>query len=171
VPVHIHLGTYAYWPDMSLGDGAGDGMNHLADIMRIARRVPEAKYILAHAIGCGVSSDYISWASMVLYTLKTVYPTFPRNFWVEIRDFQCEGLARAIREVPTDRLLSGTDWTTRIGPPFQSYGTMFDVLEKDNPFPPKVSSFIGFLRKAGASEADIDRIAYENAKELYNLSA
>lgn len=169
VPVQIHVGTYAYWPDMSLGNGSGDAMDHLADLMRIAKRVPEAKYILAHAIGCGISSDFISWANMILDTLKSVYPTFPRNFWVEIRDFHCEGLARTLREVPVDRLLSGTDWTTRIGPPFQSYGTMFDVLEKDNPFPPKVGSFVEYLRKAGASEADIARIGYENARELYKL--
>lgn len=167
VPVHVHVGTY--WHKKA--GSSGDGMNQLADLMLIAERVPEAKYILAHAIGCGPTPDFISWADMILDTIKGVYPAYPRNFWIEIRDFQCAALARTLREVPVDRLLSGTDWTTRIGPPFQNYGTMFDMKEGANPFPPEVASFVGFLRKAGASEADIDRIGYQNARELYKLPA
>ncbi|MCK5803934.1 MAG: hypothetical protein KAI66_13940, partial [Lentisphaeria bacterium] len=66
------------------------------------------------------------------------FETYPDNFWIEIRDFHCPALSRAIRDVPTARLLSGTDWTTRKGPPFQTYGTMFDVPESENPFPPGV---------------------------------
>jgi hypothetical protein len=48
---------------------------------------------------------------------------------------------------------------------------MFGVSEQDNPFKPKVSSFVEFLRKAGATESDIIRIGYENARELYKLPA
>ncbi|MDD4869209.1 MAG: TatD family hydrolase [Kiritimatiellae bacterium] len=167
VPVEVHLGTY--WHKKA--GSSGDGMNHLTDLLAIAERVPEAKYILAHAIGCGPTPDYVSWADMFLDTIKGVFPKYPDNFWFEIRDFQCKALPRTIREVPTTRLLSGTDWTTRIGPPFQNYGTMFDIKEGANPFPPKVSSFVDFLLKAGASEADITRIGYENARELYKLPA
>lgn len=165
VPVQVHLGTY--WHKKA--GLSGDGMNQMTDLLAIAERVPQAKYILAHAIGCGPTPDYISWADMFLDTLKGVFPKYPDNFWVEIRDFQCAALPRTLREVPVTRLLSGTDWTTRIGPPFQNYGTMFGVKEGGNPFPPKVESFVGFLRKAGATESDIARVGYENARELYKL--
>lgn len=165
VPIQVHLGTY--WHKKA--GASGDGMNQLADLLSIAERVPEAKYILAHAIGCGPTREYISWANMFLDTIQGVFPSHPDNFWIEIRDFQCPALPRAIREIPTTRLLSGTDWTTRVGPPFQNYGTMFDVKEGANPFPPVVESFVGFLRKAGATEPDVERIGYRNARELLKL--
>ena len=167
VPVQVHLGTY--WSKSALPGDAMDGMNQMGDLLTVAERVPQAKYILGHAIGCGRTTKYIPWADMYLDTLKGVFEQFPENFWVEIRDFQCPALPRAIREIPINHLLSGTDWSTRIGPPFQSYTTMFGLKEEDNPFPPKVDSFIDFLRKAGATEADITRIGYENARELYKL--
>jgi len=165
VPVQVHLGTY--WHKKA--GLSGDGMNQLADLLAIAERVPQAKYILAHAIGCGPTPDYVPWADMFLDTIKGVFPKYPDNFWFEIRDFQCPALARTIREVPITRLLSGTDWTTRLGPPFQNYGTMFDVKEGANPFPPKVDSFVGFLRSAGATESAIARIGHENARDLLGL--
>jgi predicted TIM-barrel fold metal-dependent hydrolase len=169
LPVHVHLGTY--WKKGSLSGDSMDGINQMGDFLDIAERVPNAKYILAHAIGCGPTPEYISWANMYLDALKGVFPEFPENIWVEIRDFQTTALPRTIREIPITRLLSGTDWTTRIGPPFQPYGTMFELKEKDNPFPPKVNSFVELLRKAGASEVDIERIGYENARELYKFPA
>jgi hypothetical protein len=46
---------------------------------------------------------------------------------------------------------------------------MFDVKAGDNPFPPKVASFVKFLRAAGASAADIQRIGAGNAIELLRL--
>ena len=46
---------------------------------------------------------------------------------------------------------------------------MFGVTEEENPFPPRVKSFVQFLRDAGASEADIARIGCENARELLKL--
>jgi len=165
VPVQVHLGTY-WHKDF---EGSCDGMDHMRDLLRCVDRVPEAKYILAHAIGCGPTPDYVSWAGMFLDTIAGVFPEYPDNFWIEIRDFQCPALKRTIAEVPASRLLAGTDWTTRIGPPFQSYGTMFGVDEADNPFPPKVASFVKFLRDAGASEEDIERIGFENARELFGL--
>jgi predicted TIM-barrel fold metal-dependent hydrolase len=167
VPVHVHLGTY--WKKGAVPGDSMDGMNQMSDFLDISGRVPQGKYILAHAIGCGPTPDFISWADMYLDTLKGVFPKFPENYWVEIRDFQTPALSRTIRELPVNRILSGTDWTTRIGPPFQPYGTMFDLKEKENPFPPAVDSFVGFLKKAGASEGDIARIGYENANELYKF--
>jgi len=169
VPVQVHLGTYC-WPARGYrAFDSGDGIQHLADLLGIARRVPEAKYILAHAIGCGPTPEYIPWADMFLDVIHGSFETYPDNFWIEIRDFHCPALPRAIRDVPTTRLLSGTDWTTRKGPPFQAYGTMFDVAEADNPFPPGVESFVGFLRAAGATPADIERIGSGNARQLYRL--
>ncbi|MBU0609335.1 MAG: amidohydrolase family protein [Armatimonadetes bacterium] len=166
VPVQIHLGTY--W-----GPHAGasvDGVGQMEDLLGLAERVPEAKYILAHAIGCAETKRYIPWANWFLDVIAGRFDEYPDNFWIEIRDFHCPALPRAIAEVPSMRLLSGTDWTTRIGPPFQTYGTMFNVAEEDNPFPPKVESFIGFLKAAGASDEAIANIGHQNAIELYRLS-
>jgi predicted TIM-barrel fold metal-dependent hydrolase len=165
VPVQVHLGTY--WHKNY--EGSVDGMDHLRDLLRCADRVPEAKYILAHAIGCGPTPEYVPWADMFLDTLAGVFPSYPRNFWMEIRDFHCLALKRTVAEVPADRLLSGTDWTTRVGPPFQSYGTMFGVAEGENPFSPAVASMEGFLHDAGASQDAIARIGFENARELLRL--
>jgi len=165
VPIQVHLGTY--WVYKAGPSGAG--MVQMEDFLGIANRVPEAKYVLAHAIGCGPSAEYVSWADWYLDVLVGMFPRFPDNFWVEIRDFQCPALKRAVAQVPTERLLAGTDWTTRIGPPFQSYGTMFGVEEADNPFPPGVGAMVAFLRQAGADEDTIAHVAYENAQQLYGL--
>jgi predicted TIM-barrel fold metal-dependent hydrolase len=166
VPVQVHLGTY--W-----GPKAGssvDGMNQMDDLLGIAERVPEAKYILAHAIGCAETTRFIPWADWFLDVIAGVFDEYPDNFWIEIRDFHCKALPRAVAEVPSNRLLSGTDWTTRIGPPFQTYGTMFNVAEEDNPFPPKVASIVEFLQAAGASDETVEQIAWRNAAELYRLN-
>lgn len=165
VPVQVHLGTYWHRDH----HGSTDGMDHLRDLLRCHDRVPEANYILAHAIGCGPSRDYVPWAEMFLDAVFGVFGEWPRTFWIEIRDFQAPGVPRAVAEVPTDRILSGTDWTTRVGPPFQSYGTMFGVDEAENPFPPEVASFVEFLRDAGASEEEIERIGWRNAAELLGV--
>jgi predicted TIM-barrel fold metal-dependent hydrolase len=167
VPVQVHLGTY-WHKDF---EGSCDGMDHMRDLLRLVDRVPEAKYVLAHAVGCGPGSEYISWADMFLDTIAGLFPTYPDNFWIEIRDFQCPALRRTLAEVPTTRLLSGTDWTTRIGPPFQDYGTMFGVAAEDNPFPARVASFVDFLRQAGATENDVSRIGFDNACDLYRITS
>ena len=169
-PVQVHLGTW--WCRDSVPFGPSDGMNQMSDLLSITERVPEAKYILAHAIGGkGPGSKCISWADMYLDTLKGLFSQFPDNFWVEICNFQCPAVSRALREVPVTHLLSGTDWTTRKGPPFQSYGTLFGYREKENPFIPKVDSLVGFLEKAGANASDIDKIGYLNALELYRIKS
>jgi hypothetical protein len=46
---------------------------------------------------------------------------------------------------------------------------MFDVPAAQNPFPPEVSSFVGFLEQADASAEAIRRIGSENARELLRL--
>lgn len=164
-PVHVHLGTYWH----KVHTGSTDGMLQLRDMLRAADRVPEAKWIMAHAIGVGPTSEFVPWADMFLDTMQGMFSEWPRNWWIEIRDFQSPRLDRVLREVPHDRILSGTDWTTRIGPPFQTYGTMFDVGEANNPFPPAVSSFVGFLKDAGASDEDVELVGWRNAAELMGL--
>ncbi len=166
VPVQMHLGTY--W--LRGGNASGDGIRHIEGLMAVAERVPEADYVLAHAIGCDPDPKFIPWANMYLDVLKGTFERFPTNFWVEIRDFDSPALSRTLSEVPTDRLLAGTDWTTRIGPPFQSYGTTFGTREEENRFPPGVSAMIGFLEEAGATEEDIAKIAFGNAQALYGLT-
>ncbi len=165
VPIQVHLGTYWHRDHA----GSTDGMIQMRELLRVAERVPEGRYILAHAIGVGPSPEYIPWAGMFLDTLGGVFQDYPRNFWVEIRDFHAPALGRALAEVPLDRLLAGTDWTTRVGPPFQSYGTVFEYLERENPYPPSVSAMTQFLKKAGAAEADIRLIACDNASNLFRI--
>jgi predicted TIM-barrel fold metal-dependent hydrolase len=165
VPVQVHLGTY-WHKDYR---GGVDGMDQMRGLLRVAARVPEARYVLAHAIGCGPTKEWVPWADWYLDCLNAYFATYPRNFWIEIRDFQAPALARILREVPGDRILAGTDWTTRLGPPFPAYGTMFGLSEAENPFPPAVSSMIGFLRKAGAAESLIEQIAFRNAQELLKV--
>ena len=72
--------------------------------------------------------------------------------------------------MPTDRLIAGTDWTTRIGPPFLPYGVIFGVTDPvDNPYPPSVESLADFLRGHGADEETVRAIGFGNAAELYGL--
>ena len=165
VPVQVHLGTN-WTKDRA---GSSNGMRQMGELMRLADRVPEARFVLAHAIGVAGQEPGVPWAKMYLDALATIYAEYPRNFWIEIRDFQSPLLPRVMREIPTDHVLAGTDWTTRIGPPFQSYGTMFGVQEAENPFSPRVASLVQFLRNAGASQEDMRRVAVENARSLYNL--
>ncbi len=167
VPVQVHLGTYWFKDDYG---GSTDGMNHMRDLLKAVDRVPEAKWILAHAIGVGPTPAFVPWADMFLDTIAGVFTECPENFWIEIRDFQSPALRRTLELFPSGRILAGTDWTTRIGPPFQSYGTMFDVAEDQNPFPAKVASFVTFLREAGASEDEVSRIAFQNARDLFKLN-
>ncbi len=166
VPVQVHLGTY-WHKDY---EGSTDGMDHLRDMLRCYDRVPEAKYILAHAIGCGPTREFVPWADMFLDVVFGMFGAWPRSFWIEIRDFQALGVPRTVAEVPSDRILAGTDWTTRVGPPFQAYGTMFGVGEAENPFAPEVASFVDYLRDAGASDETVEQIAWRNAAELMGLA-
>ena len=165
VPVQVHLGTYWHKDHV----GSTDGMDQMRDLLRAMDRVPEATYILAHAIGVGPTPAFVPWADMFLDTLAGMFDQYPDNVWVEVRDFHSPALARTLREVPHNRILSGTDWTTRIGPPFQPYGTVFDIPAGENPFPPCVASFVDFLRRADAPEETIRRIGYDNPRELLRL--
>jgi hypothetical protein len=73
--------------------------------------------------------------------------------------------------VPRTQLLAGTDWVTRVGPPFLPYGVIFGVQKaEENPYPPGVGSMVRFLREAGADEETVDLIGSGNALRLLSIS-
>ena len=163
VPVHVHISTAHPGSHPS-----SFGMEQLDDLCRLADRVPEARYILAHAVG--MPDDDPPVVEQYLDFIAQRYGGFPGNFWVEIRDFDSPGVPDALARVPADRLLAGTDWVTRVGPPFLPYGCIFGVERpEDNPYPPGVESMVQFLRAAGADDGSIDRIGCQNARALLGI--
>ncbi|MGQ9729946.1 MAG: amidohydrolase family protein [Candidatus Zipacnadales bacterium] len=163
VPVQVHISTSNRREHPS-----SFGLEQLEDLCHAVQRVPEAKYILAHAVG--MPDDDPPVVNAYLDFVETQFGAWPRNFWLEIRDFNSPGVRSALARVPHDRLLAGTDWVTRVGPPFLPYGTIFGIQrEQDNPYSPCVETMVCFLREAGASEATVDRIGSVNARELYGI--
>ena len=164
VPVQVHISTAH-----PMEHNSSWGMEQLADLFGCVDRVPEASYILAHAVGMpddGATPVVVQY----LDAIDERYDGWPENFWMEIRDFDSPGVPHALARVPATRLIAGTDWTTRIGPPFLPYGTIFNVKRaEDNPYPPSVAAMVGFLKDAGASDDDIERIGFRNAAELLGL--
>ena len=138
------------------------GVEHFGGLVRMARAVPEAKVILAHALGGAMSDYYIDQVQACGLPIE--------RLWLEVRDFNhVEALRRALGELGADHLIAGTDWTTRVGPPCQAYGTIFNVAEADNPFAPSVASLVAFLREAGATDDELEQVAWRNADELLGL--
>ena len=139
---------------------------HIRETINLARAVPQAKVIAAHAIGGRNSYQHILAAEL--------YASFGGdNLWLEIRDFNHrEYLRAAVARLGADRLIAGTDWISRGDPPFGPYGSLFSASEAEpTPYPCCVASLVGFLREAGCSEAEITRIAAENSVELFGLPA
>ncbi len=162
VPVQVHIST------SNRGEHPSSfGMEQLADLFEAVERVPEAKYILAHAVG--MPDDNPPVVDQYLDAIEDRYGEFPGNFWVEIRDFSSPGVRSVMDRVPSTQLLAGTDWTTRVGPPFQPYGTIFGTTPDENPYPPSIEAMVEFLSEAGANEADIEGIVFQNAASLYRL--
>ncbi len=163
VPVQVHLST-----SNAEAHASSHGMEQLADLFGIAERVPEAKYILAHAVGMPDANPPV--VDAYLDAIETRFATWPENFWMEIRDFHSPGVRSALSRVPANRLLAGTDWTTRHGPPFLPYGTIFGVARpEENPYPPSVAAMVGFLKEAGATDEAVDQIGFRNASALLGL--
>lgn len=161
VPIQVHLSTSG-----RTGDGPmGSGMEQLADFFGIVERVPDAKYILAHAVGTQTEPPVVDG---YLDAIEERYGKIPDNFWFEIRDFSSPGVRSALRRVSADRIIAGTDWTTRVGPPFLPYGMIFGKIE-DNPYPPCIDAMIGFLRQERASEEEIEKIGFGNAAKLLKI--
>ncbi len=164
-PVQVHIST-----SNSRQHPSSFGMEQLVDLFGLVERVPEADYILAHAVG--MPDDNPPVVDQYLDAVEQRFGSWPDNFWVEIRDFDSPGVASALARVPATRLIAGTDWTTRVGPPFLPYGCIFGVQSaEENPFPPGVSQMRELLARAGANPEDIERIGHRNAAELLNLRA
>jgi len=164
VPVQVHIST----SNASSAHSSSQGVKQLHDLFGIVQRVPEAQYILAHGVGMPDADPPV--IDTYLDAIDREYGAWPDHFWLEIRDFNSPGVRSALARVPVSRIIAGTDWTTRIGPPFLPYGTIFGVTEAEgNPYPPTVSNMVSFLREAGASGESIDRIGYENAAGLLGV--
>ncbi len=161
VPIQVHLSTSG-----RTGPGPmGSGMEQLADFFGIVERVPDAKYILAHAVGMQTEPPVVDG---YLDAIEERYGEIPDNFWFEIRDFSSTGVRSVLKRVSVDRIIAGTDWTTRVGPPFLPYGMIFGKVE-DNPYPPCIDAMIGFLEKEGASVQEIEKIGFDNAAKLLKI--
>ena len=162
-PVQVHISTSNAGTHSS-----SHGMQQLDDLCRLTDRVPDAHYILAHAVG--MPDDDPPVVDQYLDFIDERYGSFPTNFWVEIRDFDSPGVRSALDRVPHDRLLAGTDWVTRVGPPFLPYGCIFGVQRpEDNPYPPQVETMVRFLTDAGADDDTMDRIGCRNALALLRI--
>ena len=162
VPVEIHVST-----SNSAQGGWSGGCEQLEDIFGLVQRVPEAKIIVAHAVG--TDKDDPPVIDTYLDLIEKEYGHWPDNWWAEIRDFSSPGVPSALVRIPASRLIAGTDWTTRVGPPFLPYGMVFGTSPEENPYLPCLSEMVGFLRRAGATSEAIDQIAYKNGCELMKI--
>ncbi len=181
-PIQLHCSTN----DSPTGE-------HMRQALHVARAVPEAQVIIAHAIGGRNTYQY-------LLAAETYLAHGVDNLFLEIYTFNVREFLRAAYEhLGPDRLLVGTDWATYHGPPFDPYGThiafqahpgwwrhaslhgksQWDsllwltsslVLDlNETPYPCAVASYVGFMRESGISEEDIVQIGSGNAIKLYRL--
>jgi hypothetical protein len=181
-PLQLHCST----SDSPTGE-------HLRQALHIASMVPEANFIIAHAIGGRNSYQYV--AAIEQYLLRGL-----GNVYLEIVQFHVRAYLRSAYEhLGPERLLVGTDWATYHNPPYLPYGahptlvahpdfwrtanlkgysqwnsefwfsSMFGMVLSENPYPCAVSSLVGFLREAGVIAEDIDRIGCGNAIGLFRL--
>jgi predicted TIM-barrel fold metal-dependent hydrolase len=163
VPVHVHIST-----SNSAQGSFTSGTEELLDLLRLVQRVPEATYILAHFVGAPRSNPTV--VEGYLDIIDRDLGGWPANFWAEIMHFHSPGVPVALARIPNDRLMAGTDWCSRPGPPFLPYGIVFGVQSPEqNPYPPSVASFAGFLTAAGASPETVQGIAFDNAARLLKL--
>ncbi|MFW6438227.1 MAG: amidohydrolase family protein [Armatimonadota bacterium] len=153
IPVQCHCST--------AGQPQGEQMRQT---ISLARKVPEAKIIAAHAIGGTNSYTHI--------TAAEVYAMMGgENLWLEIRDFNNrEWVREAVERLGSDRLIAGTDWIARGTPPFPPYGILFPLEDTDEmPYPCSVASLEGFLRESGCDDDDVANIAARNSIRLFGL--
>ena len=164
VPIHVHISTSNAKPQGHYASGEEE----LADMLDLMDKVPEGKYIFTHGIGAPQISPPV--IETYLKMIDKRYGKWPDNLWIEIIHFHAAGVKSAIGYIPIDKIMSGTDWNTQKGRPFHPYGTSFlgADAELPAPYPPNIDSLINFLLQAGVKEADIEKIAYQNALTLYN---
>ncbi len=153
IPVQCHVST----------NGQQDG-EQMRQTISLARQVPEAKIIAAHALGGRNSYTHITAA-------EVFYEMGGENLWLEIRDFNNrEWIRAAVERLGSERLIVGTDWIARNQPPFPPYGILFPEVNVDeNPYPCSSASLEGFLREAGCDDEDVANIAAGNSVELFGL--
>lgn len=164
VPVQVHLST-----SNAVSHSSSWGMIQLEDLCNLVDRVPEATYILAHAVGMPDADPPV--VDAYLDYIDERYGAFPANFRLEIRDFNSPGVKSALQRVPVASIIAGTDWVTRGGPPFLPYGVIFGVQSaEENPYPPRVATLVALLREAGADEETVARIGSRNAMELFGIT-
>ena len=163
VPVQVHISTSnTHTAPSTFGD------RQLQEVFALVQKVPEARYVLAHLVGTPKADPPV--VDGYLDAIELEYGRFPDFFWAEIREMSSPGVKSVLERVPHNRLLTGTDWTTRSGPPFPPYGTVFGTGNvDDNPYFPSVPTMIGLLEEAGAGAETVQRIAYRNAQELYGI--
>ncbi|MFO7946697.1 MAG: amidohydrolase family protein [Armatimonadota bacterium] len=164
VPVQVHISTSNSGSQGQFEDG---GTGQIADCMALAERVPEADYILAHFIGTPADDPPV--VSGYLDQIEAHFGEFPRNFWAEIRDFESPGLQVAMDRIPHDRLIVGTDYVTRTGPPFPDYGVTFRVDPEETAHEPGIPAMVDYLKQAGADDDDIRAIGYRNLAGLLGI--
>ncbi len=163
VPVHVHISTSNSAQGCFLS-----GTEELLDFLGLVQRVPDAKYILAHFVGSPRNDPPV--VEGYLDIIDRELGGWPANFWAEIIHFHSPGVPVALTRIPHDRLIVGTDWVSRPGPPFLPYGIVYGIQSPDqNPYPPGVQSYIDFLTAAGASPDTVRAIAYENSTKLLKL--
>lgn len=164
VPVMSHVATF----DVKQNEMTGTGQ--LLDLCEAAVRVPEVRLIAGHLVGMAEAGP--SWVEHYLDVIDKRFGGWPRNLWAEIRDFGSPGLEPALKRIPLDRLISGTDWTTRATPP-RPFATLFDCMLNGVPepydVPPSTRLFIHFLQQAGLTPTQVRAIAYDNAAALLRL--
>jgi predicted TIM-barrel fold metal-dependent hydrolase len=148
VPVQCHVSTMT---DQCVA--------HFAGVRDLARQVPEAQIILAHALGGANTQYYIEEFERSGMD--------PDRTWFEFRDFHNIPANRlALERLRPDRMIPGTDWVTRVGPPYLPYGTVFNYTADTNPYPPSAEALMGFLREAGATDEQVRRLGSDNPREL-----
>ena len=163
VPVQVHIST-----SNSAQGNFTSGTEELHDFLALVQRVPEATYLLAHFVGSPRANPTV--VEGYLDIIDRELGGWPANFWAEIIHFHSPGVPIALARIPHDRLTAGTDWVGRPGPPFLPYGIVYGVQSPEqNPYPPSVASYAGFLVAAGASQETVRAIASENAARLLRL--
>lgn len=163
VPVHVHIST-----SNSAQGNFSSGTEELYDFLGLVQRVPEAKYILAHFVGSPRANPTV--VEGYLDIIERELGGWPANFWAEIIHFHSPGLPVALARIPHSRLIVGTDWVGRPGPPFLPYGIVYGVQSPDqNPYPPSAPALAGFLVAAGASQETVRAIASANSVSLLKL--
>jgi hypothetical protein len=163
VPIQVHIST-----SNSAQGSFSSGTEELLDFLELVQRVPEAKYLLAHFVGSPKAAPTV--VEGYLDIIDRELGGWPENFWAEIIHFHSPGVPVALARIPHDRLMAGTDWVGRPGPPFLPYGIVYGVQSPEqNPYPPRVASLADFLVAAGASQETVQAIAYGNAGKLLGL--